>query len=253
MSSANKGTSNSWLCLAFLCLIFYKPSVQSAEMDWSLYNELLQQYVSAGQVEGVTLNLVGYSKLSKDPRFSQLLEQLQRFPLDNLNTKEEKLSFYINAYNILAIQMVIKHWPLASIKDVGSWWQPVWKKEAGSLGGSTVSLDQIEHEVLRKLQEPRIHFAIACASLSCPDLRKEAYTADLLVEQLNSQARIFLKNKSKGLSRNSDEIVVSKIFDWFAEDFSAEGGVQAFINQYSEVKTSEIKGYLPYNWQVNGT
>ncbi len=241
-----------FLTTAVALMFLYSPVAQAKEMDWGLYNELLQEYVSAGEVEGISLNQVDYSALSRDPRFGQLVEQLETFPLSDLKTDPEKLAFYINAYNILALHTVISHWPVKSIKDVGSWWQPVWKKEIATLGNRAVSLDFIEHQVIRKLGEPRIHFAIVCASLSCPDLRLEAYTAENLEQQLDAQTKDFLANKSKGLQLNEDRLLVSKIFDWFEEDFDSRNGVLAFIRGYVDLDVEKIDGFLEYHWQLNG-
>ncbi|OMH32841.1 DUF547 domain-containing protein [Motiliproteus sp. MSK22-1] len=240
--------SNILLCFVLL----FSLSVQAKEPDWTLYESLLKEYVGSGEVNGITLNLVDYSTLSTDSRFINLVRQLAEYPVSNLNTREEQLAFYINAYNILTLKTVVDNWPLKSIKDVGSWIRPVWKLDAGKIDKQMISLDEIEHEILRPMGEPRIHFAIVCASLSCPDLRTEAYKAETLDQQLDDQTKIFLKNPDKGLKNAGSKMRVSKLFDWFSEDFGAEGGVQSFIKRYLPADKRTLDGYLDYSWRVNG-
>jgi hypothetical protein len=226
----------------------------AAEPDWSDYDALLKQYVSPVQHAGVDLNWVSYSGLKQDPRFAGVVTQLAQFPPSELRTREERLAFYINAYNILALKSVVDHWPLKSIKDAGSLLSPVWKKPAGSLGGKAVSLDTVEHEILRPLGEPRMHMAIVCASVSCPDLRMEAYTAATLDAQLDDQARRFLANPAKGLVASGKAVRVSKIFDWFKADFEkAYGSTETFVQRYAALpEGAALKADLSYNWSING-
>lgn len=241
--------------LMFIALLVIPAIASAVEPSMDLYQKLLTQYVKTEKHHGTTLNWVNYTALKKDAAFTQLVQQFADFPPEQLEGKKEKLAFYINAYNILAMKTVVDHWPVESIKDVGSFLRPVWKKEAGTIGGKTVSLDEIENEVLRPMGEPRIHVAIVCASISCPDLRAEPYTAEKLDEQLDDQARKFLSNPQKGLVIEGERARTSKIFDWFAEDFEkAYGSVRMFISQYSDLP-EDIKlktGGLPYNWSVNG-
>ena len=150
--------------------------------------------------------------------------------------------------------MVLDHWPLESIKDAGSFFSPVWGKDAGVIGGKTVSLDDIENDIIRPMGEPRIHLAIVCASVSCPDLNRQPYTAAALNKQLDQQASIFLHNDKKGLYIAHDEIVVSKIFKWFRHDFDKAGGVDVFIRGYRPDLPVDyaITPGIAYNWSVNG-
>ncbi|MGR9053752.1 MAG: DUF547 domain-containing protein, partial [Gammaproteobacteria bacterium] len=150
------------------------------------------------------------------------------------------------------LKTVADHWPVDSIKDIGNLFSPVWNQPAGELGGRSVTLGEVEHEILRPMGEPRIHLAIVCASLSCPDLRAEPYTAVLLNKQLDDQAVKFLGNRAKGLRIEQDKIAVSKIFDWFEEDFKSYGGVTAFIKRFKpDVPDFEVDADIPYDWAVN--
>lgn len=239
------------LLLAAALNLMLSAAAFAASPDWSVYAETLQR-VKAGKKHDTPLNLVDYSALKKSGQLEAAYQLIKTFPVETLANREEKLAFYINAYNILALKMVLDHWPVDSIKDVGNLLSPVWKKTAGVIGGQEVSLDAIENEVLRPMGEPRIHFAIVCASVSCPDLRTEPYTADKLNVQLDDQAGLFLNNAEKGLNDDGKAIHVSKIFDWFENDFKAVGGIEAFIRQHrSGLSRSAIKADIEYDWSLN--
>lgn len=218
----------------------------AAEPDWGDYARLLERHVR----EDGAANRVDYAALRHELVFERVVEQLAAFPPERLASREERLAFYVNAYNILAIKVVLDHWPLQSIRDAGSLLRPVWRRPAGVVGGRTVTLDEIEHGLLRALGEPRIHIAIVCASMSCPDLRREPYTA----AQLDDQVRRFLNHTVKGLRVEDGRIRTSRISGWFAPDFEPAGGVEAFVRRY---RTDLPAGHplhtdLPYDWSLNG-
>lgn len=238
--------------LASLLLPPFATRVAAEEPDWTEYAALLSAHVRPVTRHAVMLNAVDYAALARDPRLASVAAQIARFPLAKLATPQEELAFLINAYNLYALKLVADHWPLDSIKDIGNLLRPVWKRTAGRLDGKEVSLDEIEHGRLRKLGEPRIHLAIVCASISCPDLRAEPYRAATLDAQLDDQATRFLRNAGKGLRVEGDEMRVSQIFDWFAEDFAATGGVAAFVRRYrTDLPQTEPDADLPYDWRVN--
>ena len=203
--------------------------VQAAEPDLRAYEQLLAAPVSAGARFGVALNVVDYAGLDADPRLPQVVAALATFPTARLAKGAELLAFHLNAYTILTLALVARHWPLAGIKDIGNFWWPVWRRSAGAIDHNDVSLDDIEHKRLRPLGDPRMHFAIVCASVSCPDLRLEAYRAQTLDRQLDDQVRRFLANPAKGLRVDGNVAHLSKIFEWYAVDFARTGGVAAFI------------------------
>lgn len=226
--------------------------VAAEEPDWNDYRNVLQ-HIKPGLKNGVKLTQVDYAALKGDGSQEKTYRNLSAFDINHLIGKDERLAFYINAYNILALKMVTDNWPTDSIKDVGSLFSPVWNKSAGRLGGNTVTLGDVEHQILRKMSEPRIHLAIVCASVSCPDLRPEPYTAARLNEQLDDQSRQFLHNLGKGLRIEGSVIQVSKIFDWFEDDFEVYGGVESFIRRYRpELPKLNIKSNISYDWSVNG-
>ena len=235
-----------------ISLLFLTTHVVAEEPDWASY-QIVLNHVKLGVKNGVSLMQVDYQTIKSNGSLNKAYQQLSDFKIEQLANSNEKLAFYINAYNILALKKVVDHWPTDSIKDSGSFFSPVWGKQAGSLNGETVSLGQIEHKILRPMGEPRIHLAIVCASVSCPDLRNEPYTAVKLNDQLDNQARLFLNNEGKGLKIEGKVIRLSKIFDWFEEDFDASGGVSAFIKRYrNDLPAFMVNANIPYDWNVNG-
>ncbi len=219
--------------------------------DWSAYAEVLQ-HVKPGVKHKTPLALVNYSRLKQSGRLDVVYQQIKKSPVESLISREEKLAFYINCYNILALKMVVDHWPMESIKDVGSLFSPVWGKVAGIIGGKQVSLDDIENSIIRPMGEPRIHFAIVCASVSCPDLRTEPYTAEKLQLQLDEQVHVFLHNNKKGLWVGGKTIHISKIFDWFENDFTKAGGIETFIRRHRPtIPNLAIDTDIDYDWSVN--
>jgi len=234
--------------------------VPVSAFDFSVWDALIQRHVAPKNVGGILIHAVNYESLKNDLEYSSLVSRLRSAKLDSLRTRDEKLAFWINTYNILAIKMVVDHYPIKSIKDIGSFFRPVWKKSVGSVAGKERTLDEIEHKILRKLDEPRIHVAIVCASVSCPDLNLKAFKAEILDKQLNNQLISFLKSTEKGMKigKNGKQIYLSSIFKWFEDDFESRGGVLKFISKYvppsvaRQLIDSDIKvSYLPYNWDLN--
>ena len=241
-----------------ICMVL-TPSSAGA-FDFSGWDALVKKHVGPTTIAGVRLAGVNYPDIKKDPAYSKLITDLKSFSPATLKTPEEKMTFWINVYNIMAVKMVVDHYPVDSIKDAGSLFGSVWKKNVGVVGGKEVTLNEIEHEILRKMGDPRIHAAIVCASVSCPDLRNEVYTADRLDVQLDDQFKRFLENPRKGLQVNhkNGRVLLSKIFDWFEEDFEPKGGVLPFLSRYVSERDQLVlkKGngkisYLDYNWDLN--
>lgn len=227
--------------------------------DFSSWDALLKKYLAPSTIAGVNLNAILYGKLKDDPQFKQLIDGLGKASPGNL--KAQRLAFWINAYNILAVRMVADNYPLKSIRDAGNFLRPVWKLSAGVVAGKERTLHEIEHEILRTLNEPRVHMAIVCASVSCPDLRPEAYVPERLETQLDDQAKAFVQNPGKGMRMDlpGQKIYLSSIFKWFAGDFEGRGGVLPFISNYvAPADKQALLGnnlkivYLEYNWDLNG-
>ena len=218
-----------------------------------LYQTLLDDYVAPGEKNGLTANMVNYADIRHDDRLNKLMTLLQNYPAEKLDTPSKRTAFYLNAYNILSITKVADNWPLGKLKSLGSFFKPVWTHPAGKVCGEKMTLRILEHDILRQLDEPRVHFALNCASMSCPDLRLEPYRAEVLEVQLEDQLKIFMKQAGKGaLIVGEGQIKLSKIFKWFEEDFEKVGGVTQFIQAYLPPtdKAWEITGYLEYDWDV---
>ncbi|HNP28800.1 MAG TPA: DUF547 domain-containing protein [Nitrospirales bacterium] len=262
MKNSGMGLWMPW-CLLSVFLIFgflgFGQTVQANE--FSNWNILLKRYVTPKTIEGIPLNALNYQALGKDPLYKTVINDLERASEPVLNTQEEKLAFWINVYNIMAVKMVLDHYPVKSIKDAGGLFSSVWTLNVGTVAGKPRTLNEIEHDILRKMGDPRIHMAIVCASLSCPDLRPEAYTSEGLHEQLDEQVRGFVTNAQKGLQvdESKQRLYLSSIFKWFAEDFEAKGGVRPFLARHvpkrlaAYLKNDTFRlGYLDYNWNLNG-
>ncbi len=208
----------------------------------NLWDELLQKHVSA---EG-NVDYVGFKT-----DYKQLLKYFKVLELELPNDKwssEDILAYWINAYNAFTIDLILRHYPVKSIKDIKDpWGQRFWK-----LGPKWYHLNEIEHDILRKMDEPRIHFAIVCASFSCPKLQNKAFTVEGIDQQLTDATRTFLMDpKRNNITENSLEI--SKIFQWFAKDFKQNGSLIDFLNTYSDVTIANNakKRFKDYNWDLN--
>jgi hypothetical protein len=188
--------------------------------------------------------------------------------------RDQKLAFLINAYNAFTIKLVLTRYPdLGSIKDLGSLLKSSWKKEFFMLLGAERSLDDVEHGLIRApgaFDEPRIHFAVNCASIGCPMLRDEAYVADRLDSQLEDSVRRFLGDRSRNrYDPASGELQVSRIFDWYRVDFEKGNrgiiSVPQFLARYADFVADRAVAravvrqgraqirYLDYDWALNDT
>ena len=211
-------------------------------VDHSAWNSLLQKYVSK---EG----LVNYKGFAKDV---QKLDAYLQLLAENKPTKDwsaqEQLAYYINSYNANTVKLILNNYPTKSIKDIDG----AWTKDIVNIGDVKISLGGIENSILRKMNEPRIHFAINCASISCPKLLNEAFTASKINEQLDKVTKDFINSDKNEISKNS--VKLSSIFDWYKKDFIADGNsVIDYINQYSQVKVAKATtiSYKEYNWNLN--
>lgn len=169
---------------------------------------------------------------------------------------KEKLAFLINAYNAFTIKLIVDNYPVKSIKDLGSFFSSPWKKRFIPLLEEKWTLDQIEHDTIRKqFPEPRIHFAVNCASIGCPSLWKEAFRAKDLDQQLQKATLHFLKNSDKNkINPSLDTIFISKIFKWYDSDFEkSHGSVAKFVASMLNVKLSKDVDieYTDYDWNLN--
>lgn len=179
----------------------------------------------------------------------------------NAWTEYQQLAFLINLYNAGTLRLIIDNYPIASIKKIGGFFKGPWDQKVVQLFGETVTLEHIEHDLLRKnYDEPAIHFAIVCAAKGCPPLRAEAYTPEKLNAQLDDQGRAFLAQQTKNRFDLANQTLhLSPIFKWFAGDFEKKSGtVQKFVADYfpegyrSRLNAGKLKiRYTDYDWSLN--
>ncbi|HEX7150110.1 MAG TPA: DUF547 domain-containing protein [Thermoanaerobaculia bacterium] len=233
----------------------------SGEPDYSQWNRILKTYYDPAR---------GLDYAGLKARDARALQRL-RAQLGTVNvaalSRNEQLAYWINVYNINTVATIVEHYPVESIRDIST--DPivrlnVFKKERVPFGRTKLSLDQVEHEKIRPaFKDPRIHFAINCAAKSCPAIRPEAFTGDRLDVQLDDQTRRFL-NGPLGVLLEPDgdevEVHVTKIMDWFGEDFDKwGGGKRAFIRKYLSPEKQRVLDaakevdfeYHDYDWDLN--
>ncbi|HFC05477.1 MAG TPA: DUF547 domain-containing protein [Rhizobiales bacterium] len=217
-----------------------------------VYDGLLKTYVHKARKNGVSYMGVDYRRWKNDKRHAQALSFLIQSRPATLKSLNEKKSFWINAYNFLTIDLIVRKNEQKSIKNLGSLFESPWKKYKWKIGSRNYTLDQIEHKILRPLGDARIHFAINCASVSCPDIRRETYKAKTLNAQLTDQVRRTLQNRGKGLAQGKREIRVSKVFDWFSIDFN-KGDIKGWLKPYVAIDKNTRISFLKYDWSLNST
>ncbi len=216
--------------------------ISEVKVDHSKWDVLLKKHVSE---EG----LVDYKGFMKDrEQLNTYLSQLSKLKPTDKWSVQELLAYYINIYNAYTVDLILNNYPTKSIKDIDG----NWTKDIVPIGDVNISLGGIENSILRKMNEPRIHFAINCASISCPNLLNEAFTAAKINEQLDKVSKSFINSNKNEISKNS--VKLSSIFDWYKKDFTEDGKTLLdYINEYSEVKidAGTTVNYKDYDWSLN--
>jgi hypothetical protein len=261
--------------LALLSAAVFVPQARAQAFDHShaAWTALLKKHVAL--VDGGKASQVRYAGMAADR--AALKTYLATLSAVNAATfeafsKPQQMAFLINAYNAFTVELILTRYPkLESIKDLGSLLQSPWKPKIVPLLGTQMSLDNIEHNTLRvrgKYDDPRVHFGVNCASIGCPALREEAFSAERLDAQLEEQAKRFMADRTRNrYNAQADKLEVSKIFDWFGDDFrQGHRGIasaNAFYARYAEQLTDtpaereKIRGqklavgYLDYDWKLN--
>lgn len=245
-----------WIVLwIFSCKPLYSSIIElkkaPSHNEWS---KLLHKHVS----ENGNVNYAGFQKDSS-LLYAYLQTLQEATPNENLWTQNEQKAFWINAYNAFTIKLILKYYPIQSIKDIGSsikipFINTPWDIKFIKINQEKLDLNNIEHSKLRNhFKDARIHFALVCASVSCPVLLNEAYIAEKLDEQLDAQARIFIKDMSRNIL-TVNEIKISKIFEWYSMDFTSYGvSIIDYINQYAPIviNANAKISYIDYNWRLN--
>ena len=214
-----------------------------AGVDHGAFDQLLSKHVSSTGV-------VNYAAFKGDVgKLDAYIANLSANPVSSSWSRDEKLAYWINAYNANTIKLILTNYPLAKITDLdgGKPWDRKWI----NLGGKTYSLNNIENDIIRpQFNEPRIHFAVNCAAKSCPPLLNQAWTASNLESNFTKTAKAFINNPTHN-TISSSGATLSKIFEWYGGDF---GDLTAFLNKYSNTKLNSgasIK-FQDYNWALNG-
>lgn len=230
-----------------------------ASIEHDPWNGFLASYVSE-DAQGISR--VAYGRVSERDRRA-LASYIDRLASTKITDypRVEQLPYWINLYNALTVKVVLDHYPVASIRDIdispGLFADGPWGKKLVSIEGIAVSLDDIEHRILRPIwQDPRIHYAVNCAAVGCPDLQTEAFTAANTEALFEAGARDYV-NDRRGVQIEKGKLVVSSIYEWFEEDFAKAGGVLAHLQRYAEPGlASQLERFNAiddhrYDWTLN--
>ena len=228
-------------------------------IDHSLWDSFLKSYVTAKQGDA---SLVAYGKVSSADRaaLDAYISSLEATPISRFS-RDEQRAYWINLYNALTVQVILDHYPVESIRDIDispGWFDDgPWGAKLAVIEGEDVSLDDIEHRILRPIwQDPRIHYGVNCASIGCPDLGTEAVTAANAEDYLDAGARAFI-NSPRGALVLDGELYVSSLYRWFEEDFDADGGVVQHVAKYADQDLSKALAGIDgiagddYDWSLN--
>jgi hypothetical protein len=203
--------------LTFVFLTY--PVLSHADIDHSLWDQLLKKDIIS--LRGGQATQVNYNALQTDrstlKQYLAITSKVTPTEFAHL-TQQEKMAFLINSYNAWTVELILSKYPdLKSIKDLGSLFQSPWKKDFIPLLGKMESLDDIETQI-RAYNDPRVHFAINCASIGCPALRPQAYQASQLDAQLDNATQLFLADRTRNRLQGN-QLFVSSIFKWYSKDF----------------------------------
>ena len=266
----------SWALALLLALGAASCAAPSADVSWADHDAtsaeqvdhvewqaLLDAYLITDDPSGV--NLVDYPKLQVNPADQERLERYIAY-LEGLDprrfARDEQMAYWINLYNAVTVKVVLGEYPVDSIKNIHEGvipWTGPWGDIHTSAAGQPLTLDNIEHDILRPIwRDPRIHYAVNCASMGCPNLQPEVYTGENLERLLEQGAREYI-NHPRGAELLDEAFgVVSSIYFWFPEDFgNSEAGVLEHLRKYAEGELAEMlqdfDGSLDheYDWSLN--
>lgn len=260
----------------FLCLLFFATVLDAFDHEYRNYEQVLERFVDHGRVE--------YASLKKDRNdLDDFVKEFSAVTKEEYTawSRDQQQAFWINAYNAWTLRIVIDHYPIGGGRIVGMLFPKnsiqripgVWDDIKIKAAGRQVSLNDIEHKILRPVfKEPRIHFSIVCASIGCPLLRSQPFRASLLKTQLEEAARDFIEDPAKVKWDAAEKVLrLSRVFDWFSEDFDfaadsswrkhyskKQAGSVAFVGRYvsadvaAELKAGKVKiNYLDFDWTLN--
>ncbi len=240
-----------------LCQLFFSAPTLAEPFNHQLWDELLNKHVQ--WVVPAQESRVDYANFNQ-PALQGYLNTIASISQQQFSTwtEDQQLAFLINAYNAYTIDFILSAYPkLDSIKDLGSWFQSPWKKKRFLLFGEKVSLDHIEHELIRKhYNNPHIHVALVCAAISCPPLQNYAFSGTKLKEQLHLAFREFLRSDKNRYQAAQQKLFLSSIFNWYQEDFGES--LNNYLSDYAadlsaspeQISNASIS-YLKYDWSLN--
>jgi Protein of unknown function, DUF547 len=217
-----------------------KPT-ETLAFDHTVWNDLLKKHVSA-------TGKVNYKTFKADiALLDSYMRSLNESAPTESTSKEERLAYWINAYNAVTVRLILTNYPVSSITKLDG--GKTWDVKRYSNGGKKLSLNDIENTILRPMGDARIHFALNCAAKSCPPLLNEAFTSENVNKLLEQRTRQFINSASRTII-GKDEIQVSKIFDWYSKDF---GNVVDFVNKYAKTKAAKTAKvtFMEYDWNLN--
>ena len=237
----------------------HDPS-STRSVDHQAWGSFLDEYLLTDTDSRV--NLLRYGSVTEDDAqaLDRYLQRLQEVPVSSLDRAEQR-AFWINLYNAYTVKVILDHYPVASIRDIdisGLFSNGPWDAELMSVEGVDITLNDIEHRILRPIyQDPRIHYAVNCASIGCPNLQPEPFTADNYERLINRGAASYI-NHPRGVDTSSEPIVLSSIYQWFTEDFG--GSFEGVVDHLGKHARPELAAFLrdyegrvdyDYDWSLN--
>jgi hypothetical protein len=259
--------------LAAIAALLFSASALALDHSHAAWDALLKKHVK--YVQNGNASRVDYAGLARDrAQLKAVLDEYQKVTKAEFDgwTKPQQQAFLINAYNAFTVEFILTKYPdLKSIKDLGSFVSNPWKKKFFTLFGQESYLDSIEHEMLRKdgvYDDPRVHVSVVCASIGCPMLRNEAFTAERLDAQMDDGMRRFLSDRTRNrYNPQTKKLEISKIFDWYGKDFEkghkGYTSVKATMAKYADVLADKPEDraavkeqkaeivFLDYDWSLN--
>jgi Protein of unknown function, DUF547 len=232
-----------------------KSGDESKQIDHNIWDALLAKYVRPAK-DG--LNRVAYADMKRADAatLKDYIATMQAVPISNYS-RNEQFAFWVNLYNAVTVDVILDNYPIESIRKIGSLGQGPWGKKLVTVEGKKLSLDDMEHGILRPIwKDVRIHYAVNCASIGCPNLAPQAYRADRLEAMLDQAASDYI-NHPRAFTAKDGKITASSIFDWYQDDWGNASAVLTHARKYAKGDTvtmlsdaKAISGY-DYNWSLN--
>ena len=251
-------------CIAFsgsaFALFTNSDENQAAQVDHAIWDQIVKRYVF-NSADGI--NRVNYENLKKtgSKSLKAYLKILARTPVSKYN-RDEQFAYWVNLYNALTLKVIVDAYPVTSIKSIGGvfGFGGPWKAKRFTVEGQEISLDDIEHNILRaNWREPRIHYAVNCASIGCPNLQREAFTRENTQRLLNKGAVEYI-NSTRGADVRNGRLQVSSIYVWFKADFGgSDQGVVQHMRTYAQPQLQQALSQVSsissndYDWNLNDT